>query len=269
MKEDIPTPSEALLSVQSLKVSRGEVNILKGINWEVHPGEHWTILGANGCGKTTLLSAITAYRAPSSGEIHLVGETYGKSDWNVIRQKIGIVSSALTQRVPNDEFAIETVLSGESAQLGYWTREEQVDTSKALHYLEQMDVRALAERPWGVLSQGERQKVFIARALINDPRLLILDEPCSGLDPVARERFLKSLRKITHLEHTPSIVLVTHHVEEIIPEITHVLLLKDGEVYAAGPKAEVLLDSEKMSQAFGAKVNVQLNSSKERFRMTF
>lgn len=269
MKEDTLTPPAALLCVQSLKVSRGDVNILKGINWEVKSGEHWAILGANGCGKTTLLSAITAYRAPSSGKIHLVGETYGESDWNVIRQKIGIVSSALTQRVPKDEFAIETVLSGESAQLGYWTREEQVDTTKALRCLSQMDVSALAERPWGVLSQGERQKVFIARALINDPKLLILDEPCSGLDPVARERFLKSLESITHLKDGPAIVLVTHHVEEIIPEISHVLLLKNGRVHAAGPKAEVLLDTEKMSQAFGAKVQVKLNSSKERFQMSF
>ena len=269
MKTDTFTASEPILSVQSLKVSRGDANILKGINWEVRPGEHWAILGANGCGKTTLLSAITAYRAPSAGEIHVAGETYGESDWNEIRQKIGIVSSALTQRVPTDEFAIETVLSGETAQLGYWTRQKKVDTKKALRCLSKMGVRALSERPWGVLSQGERQKVFIARALINDPKLLILDEPCAGLDPVARERFLKSLSKITALKRSPAVVLVTHHVEEIIPEITHVLLLKNGRVYAAAPKAEVLLDTEKVSKAFGAEVKITQNSKSKRFQMSF
>ncbi|MGZ0654605.1 ABC transporter ATP-binding protein [Coraliomargarita sp. W4R53] len=258
-----------LLSVQKLKVSRGDVDILKGINWEIQAGENWAILGANGCGKTTLLSAITAYRAPSSGEIHVVGETYGESDWNEIRQKLGIVSSALTQRVPKDEFGVETVLSGQNAQLGYWTREKKVDTKKAMRCLGKMGVRSLAERSWGVLSQGERQKVFIARALINDPELLILDEPCAGLDPVARERFLESLQKLACLKKGPGIVLVTHHVEEIIPEITHVLLLKKGKVFAAGPKREVLLNTEKMVKAFGASLQVKENADTQRFRMTF
>ncbi|MDQ8192850.1 ATP-binding cassette domain-containing protein [Coraliomargarita sp. SDUM461004] len=258
-----------LLAVESLKVTRGDVDILKGINWRIQPGENWAILGANGCGKTTLLSAITAYRAPSSGEIHVVGETYGESDWNEIRQQLGIVSSALSQRVPSDEWAIETVLSGQSAQLGYWTREKKVDSHKALRCLGKMGVRALAKRAWGVLSQGERQKVFIARALINDPQLLILDEPCAGLDPVARERFLVSLTKLTRLKKSPAIVLVTHHVEEIIPQITHVLLLKKGKVFAAGPKREVLLQHEKMSKAFGANIHVQEDSEAQRFWMKF
>ncbi|WPJ96514.1 ATP-binding cassette domain-containing protein [Coraliomargarita algicola] len=165
--------------------------------------------------------------------------------------------------------ASKQVLSGQSAQLGYWTREKKVDTHKALRCLGKMGVRSLAKRPWGVLSQGERQKVFIARALINDPSLLILDEPCAGLDPVARERFLKSLQKLARLKKGPAIVLVTHHVEEIIPEITHVLLLKKGKVFAAGPKREVLLNSEKMSLAFGANLQVQEDTANQRFRMTF
>ncbi|MDQ8208159.1 ATP-binding cassette domain-containing protein [Coraliomargarita sp. SDUM461003] len=269
MKAQSSSIQHPLLSVQKLKVCRGDVDILKGIQWEVKAGENWAILGANGCGKTTLLSAITAYRAPSAGEIHVVGETYGESDWNEIRQKLGIVSSALTQRVPADEFGIETVLSGQNAQLGYWTREKKVDSQKALRCLSKMGVRALAERPWGVLSQGERQKVFIARALINDPKLLILDEPCAGLDPVARERFLKSLQKLARMKTGPAIILVTHHVEEIIPEITHVLLLKKGRVFAAGPKREVLLDREKMIKAFSASLQVEQDENTQRFRMTF
>lgn len=258
-----------ILAVQSLRLRRGNTDILKGIDWSVRPGEHWAILGANGCGKTTLLSAVTAYRAPSSGDIQLVGESYGESDWNQLRKKIGIVSTALAQHVPADELAIETVLSGEHAQLGYWTREKTVDTQKALRCLGKTGSRALANKPWSILSQGERQKTFIARALINDPQLLILDEPCAGLDPIARERFLKSLQRLARLKRGPAVVLVTHHVEEIFPEITHVLLLKKGKVLAAGRKREVLHHRNKMTQAFGAPLQIEEDPASQRFYMRF
>ncbi|WP_269525118.1 ABC transporter ATP-binding protein [Coraliomargarita parva] len=245
------TCKQPILQVEELKLYRGQTRILQGIEWTVQTGEHWAILGANGCGKTSLLSAITGYFMPSSGDIRLLGERYGEADWNELRQHIGIVSSSLTRRVPADELALETVLSGGTAQLGYWTRSKQQPTEKALRCMGKMGVRRLAERPWAVLSQGERQKVFIARALMAQPKLLILDEPCAGLDPVAREQFLLSLRKLASAKRGPGLVMVTHHVEEIIPEISHVLLLRSGRTYAAGPK-ETVLRAEPLGHTFGA-----------------
>ncbi|MBC2594765.1 ATP-binding cassette domain-containing protein [Ruficoccus amylovorans] len=243
-----PTP---LLSVEGLAVMRGDTHILRRIDWRVERGQHWAILGANGCGKTSLLSAITAYLTPSSGEIVFDGDAYGETDWNEVRLRIGIVSNALTRRIPPGEDALNTVLSGGTAQLGFWTRSKSIPTDKALRCLGKLGVRHLAERRWEVLSQGERQKVFIARALMADPRLLILDEPCAGLDPVAREHFLTRLRKLAALKNGPAMILVTHHVEEIFPEISHVLVLRKGRVLAAGPVGEAL-SSETLSQAFGA-----------------
>jgi iron complex transport system ATP-binding protein len=250
--------SDTLLAVRHLKIRRNTTHILRGVDWTVRPGQHWAILGANGCGKTSLLSAITGYLMPSSGEISLLGNVYGRADWSEVRQQIGIVSSALAHRVPKDETALETVLSGDTGQLGFWTREETVDTHKALHCLDKLGVRALADRQWQILSQGERQKVFIARALMADPSLLILDEPCAGMDPVARESFLGSLRLLAQGEDPTGLILVTHHVEEIFPEITHVLLLRKGKVLQSGAKADVL-KSEFLSEAFGAEVKVRCN----------
>ncbi|MGJ8649087.1 MAG: ABC transporter ATP-binding protein [Opitutaceae bacterium] len=245
-----------LLSVTGLRVRRDEAEIIKGIDWKVLKGENWAILGANGCGKTTLLAAITAYLTPTGGKLELLGESYGEAEWNEVRKRIGIVSTVFARRVPDDEPALITVLSGATAQLGFWTRERKVDTRKALRCLSAMKVRALAERPWGVLSQGERQKVFIARALMADPELLILDEPCAGLDPVAREHFIGSLRKLAQSKNAPGLILVTHHIEEIFAEISHVLLLKKGKVLASGCKHEVL-NSKNLSQAFGAPVKAR------------
>jgi ABC-type molybdenum transport system, ATPase component/photorepair protein PhrA len=148
------TKATALLKTQELSVQIGDAHILKGINWQVNTGEHWAILGANGCGKTSLLAAITAYLTPSKGDVFFMGEAYGETDWNEVRHKIGMVSSALARRVPADEPAIETVLSGESAQLGYWTREKQVDARKARRCLSKMGVRSLENRPWVCLVKG-------------------------------------------------------------------------------------------------------------------
>lgn len=245
-----------ILAVRNLKVRRETTHILKGIDWSVTAGQHWAILGANGCGKTSLLAAITGYLTPTSGDICLMGEHYGEADWNEVRQHIGIVSSALARRVPKDEIAIETVLSGGTAQLGFWTRERTVDTRKALRCLGKLGVRALANRQWQVLSQGERQKVFIARALMADPVLLILDEPCAGLDPVARESFLASLRKLSNPKKSTGLILVTHHIEEVFPEISHVMLMRQGQILRSGPKRDTL-KSDSLSKAFGADLKVR------------
>jgi iron complex transport system ATP-binding protein len=267
MRAQTMAPASKILELNGLIVRKGKTVILKGIDWTVNRGEHWAILGANGCGKTSLLAALTAYLTPNGGTVELVGERYGEADWHEVRQQIGMVSSALTHRVPNDETALTTVLSGETAQLGYWTREENVDTSMALRCLGKLGIRHLSERPWGVLSQGERQKVFIARALVAQPQLLILDEPCSGLDPVARKHFLESIRTIAQKKKSPGLILVTHHVEEIIPEISHVLVLKQGKVLAAGTKAEVL-KSSLLSRAFGAEIKIRRNSRTQGYSLS-
>lgn len=256
-KHDRPPMSDsaALLSVHDLRVLRGNTRILSKVDWCVRAGEHWAILGANGSGKTSLLAAIMAYLTPSRGEIRMLGRSYGESDWQELRKHVGMVSSALTRRIPPEENALDTVLSGGTAQLGYWSRRRSVHEAVAERCLSRMGVRRLAARSWGVLSQGERQKVFIARALMAHPRVLILDEPCAGLDPVARERFLLTLRRLAAEKCGPSLVFVTHHVEEIIPEITHVLVLHRGRTLAAGP-VEGVLTSSVLSGAFGAPVRV-------------
>jgi len=247
--------SSELLSVHNLQVSRGNTRILSGITWRICEGEHWAILGANGSGKTALLSAIMAYLTPSYGEIRLLGRNYGSDDWPELRKVIGIVSSALTRQIPPDETALDTVLSGENAQIGYWNRRRSAHETKAKRCLAQMGVSRLAGRPWGVLSQGERQKVFIARALMTDPRLLILDEPCAGLDPVARVHFLQSMRRLASKKRGPAMILVTHHVEEIIPEISHVLVLQRGRSLAAGPVPHILKSSV-LTEAFGSPIKI-------------
>ncbi len=196
-----------------------------------------------------------AYLTPSHGEIRLLGRSYGSDDWPELRKAIGIVSSALTRQIPLDETALDTVLSGENAQLGYWSRRRSAHETKAKRCLTQMGVGRLAGRPWGVLSQGERQKVFIARALMADPRLLILDEPCTGLDPVARAHFLQSMRRLASKKQGPALILVTHHVEEIIPEISHVLVLQRGRSLAAGPVPHILKSSV-LTEAFGSPIKI-------------
>ncbi len=249
------TSTTPLIKIRNLSIWRNGKQIVKNIDWTVQQNEHWTILGSNGCGKTSLLSAITAYLSPSEGTIEFSGQRYGTTDWTAVRNQIGIVSSALSRRIPQSETAIEVVLSGELSQLGFWTRDDQINAPKALACLKKMGASELAERRWEILSQGERQKVFIARALMADPQLLILDEPCAGLDPVARERFLDNLSLLAQTHNSPGLILVTHHVEEILPELSHILILKEGSVLASGEKVKTLT-SHNLSKAFGAKVKL-------------
>jgi iron complex transport system ATP-binding protein len=218
-----------ILRVEGLRVKRGRTTILDGISWTVLPGEHWVILGANGSGKTSLLSALAGYLTPSEGEVSVLGKQYGRADWRELRKRIGLVSSAVRQMMAPDEPALESVLSGRDAR---------------------------ADRPWRVLSQGERQRVLIARAMLARPPLLILDEPCAGLDPAAREHFLEFLQKLGRQRSSPTLVLVTHHVEEIMPAFSHLLVLKAGRVLATGRKRHVLT-SRVLSSAFGPRIQLR------------
>jgi len=247
--------STPVLDIQSLSIQRDGTAILRDVSWRVMPGEHWVILGPNGCGKTSLLAALTGYFMPTSGDIDLLGERYGESDWRQLRMQVGIVSSSIRQMMADTEPALDTVASGKHAMIDFWGKPSPADRRRALELLDQVECLHLEKRPWAVLSQGERQRVLIARALMSRPRLLILDEPCAGLDPVARELFLGFVERLATTPDGPSLVLVTHHVEEIVPCFTHALLLRSGEVVAAGPVGDALR-SGPVSMAFGAPVRV-------------
>lgn len=249
---------KAILSLSGLAIAREGNHILKGIDWQVAPGEHWAILGANGSGKTSLLSALTGYLTPTAGEIDVLGQRYGVSNWPELRKQIGIVSSSVRQQMADAEPALISVVSGKYAMIDYWGRVKSADKEEAGEILRQMDALHLAERPWRVLSQGERQRVLIGRALMAHPRLLILDEPCAGLDPVAREHFLQFIDRLTTHpigKATPTLILVTHHVEEIVSGFSHVLAIKAGRVLASGKRAAVLKSSV-LSEVFGEPVRL-------------
>lgn len=251
-----PSQREPVLQLSDLWVSRAGTIILAGVNWRVNPGEHWTILGANGSGKTSLLAALTGYLTPTRGEIGLLGRRYGRADWPALRRRVGLVSSALRQLFHEDEPALEIVIGGRYAAIDWRDAPLPGDVRKARRLLRMVDCYQLQERPWAVLSQGERQRILIARALMADPDLLILDEPCAGLDPVARERFLRFITELGR-RPSPALVLVTHHVEEITPVFTRALVLCEGRVSASGPVRKVLT-SKVLSEAFGAPVRVRL-----------
>ena len=250
-----------VLEISNLRVERSGVAILKDVSWRVERGQHWVILGANGSGKTSLLTALTGYLTPTAGDISLLGKTYGGSDWRELRKQIGLVSSAVRQMMAADEPALETVASGKFAMIDFWGRLSRVDKTRATQILRQIECVQLAERPWQVLSQGERQRILIGRALMAKPRMLILDEPCAGLDPAAREHFLQFLQRLGKHRKAPTLVLVTHHVEEIMPVFSHVLILKDGQTLASGRKQE-MLKTGFLSRAFGAPIKIQAGAGR-------
>jgi iron complex transport system ATP-binding protein len=245
-----------ILDVSGLRVTRGDTVILPGLDWRVRRGEHWTILGANGCGKTTLLKTLLGYLSPTAGDIAVLGHRYGETDWRELRLKLGIVTSALQASVPAAEPALETVVSGRYAQIDLWLTPTRADVTAAKKLLRLLGAARLLNREWQFLSQGERQRVLIARALMARPRLLILDEPCAGLDPVAREDFLRFLGRLARRKNCPALVLVTHHVEEILPCFTHALLLRSGHMVAAGPRGTTLT-SRRLCATFGVPLRLR------------
>lgn len=255
-----------VLEVTGLRVERGTTTILRHVDWRVARGEHWVILGANGSGKTSLLKALTGFLSPTDGEFSVLGRRYGAADWRELRLHIGVVTSAFTASIPLSEVTLDTVISGKYAQLDLWHAGTRADRVSALRLLRSVGLARIAHREWAYLSQGERQRVLIARALMAHPQLLILDEPCAGLDPVAREKFLRFLEKLARRRRGPALVLVTHHVEEITPAFTHALMLRTGRVVAAGPRAEVLTSAH-LSATFRARL--RLGRTAGRYRLGF
>lgn len=233
--------------------------ILQSVHWTVQAGEHWAILGPNGSGKTTLLRIASGYLWPNrGGEVYRRGETL--TSLPELRKSIGWVTATLVPEIPLRERALNTVVSGKFAQIGYlgghWGQASRFDYACARRYLTELGCEHLREQEFGTLSQGEQQKILIARARMTKPYLIILDEPCAGMDPGAREGFLTSLRKLGRHKKVPALIYVTHHVEEILPLFAKTLVLKDGRVLHVGRTQEVL-KPRLLRQLYGAPLSLQ------------
>ncbi|WP_425953943.1 ABC transporter ATP-binding protein [Xylanimonas sp. McL0601] len=241
-----------VLDLQGATVRRGGTTILDGLDWQVEEGERWIVLGPNGAGKTTLMQIVSARMHPTAGTAALLGETLGKVDVFELRPRIGLASAALAEQIPGNELVRDVVLTAAYGVTGRWHEEyEDLDSQRATELLHAFDVDTLADRYYGTLSEGERKRVQIARALMTDPELLILDEPGAGLDLGGREELVGALSELAGDPSSPVLLLVTHHVEEIPPGFTHMLLLgAHGKVQAAG-RLEEVLTSENLSAAFG------------------
>ena len=230
----------AVIDLEIDAFRREGVEILRDIRWRVGPREHWVVLGANGAGKSSLLSIVAGYEWPSRGRVEVLGHVYGSCDMRRLKERIGWVSAALFDWLPARQSSREVVATGIHATIGNWHALSEEDLARADAALAAIGAIALRHRRYGVLSQGERQRVMIARALVTEPELLILDEPCAGLDPGGRERLVADLDLLCAVEGGPSLLMVSHHVEEIPTHTTHALLLRQGAVLASGPVAEVL-----------------------------
>jgi iron complex transport system ATP-binding protein len=247
-----------LIDFAKVTLRRGGKTLVGPITWAVELDERWVVVGPNGAGKTSLLRMAAAMEHPSSGTAHVLGERLGKTDMAELRSRVGLSSSALSQRVPDGEVVRDLVVSAGYAVLGRWREQyEDVDYEQAVEMLESVGAEHLAERTYGTLSEGERKRVLIARSMMTDPELLLLDEPAAGLDLGGREELVARLADLAADPDAPATVLVTHHVEEIPQGFSHCLLLSEGMVVAAGLLTDVLT-SENLSKAFGQSIALDL-----------
>ena len=242
---------EPVLEFADVTVRRGQATLLEGIDWTVEEDERWVILGPNGAGKTTLLQVAAAQIHPTSGVAAVLGEVLGTVDVFDLRPRIGLTSVALADRIPRDERVSDVVVSASYSVLGRWREHyDELDHERARDLLVEVGAGELGDRTFGTLSEGERKRVQIARALMTDPELLLLDEPAAGLDLGGREDLVSTLSVLAMDELSPATVLVSHHVEEIPPGFTHAMLLRKGRVVASGPMEHVLT-AEIISATFG------------------
>jgi len=258
----------AVLDLRAVTVVRGGAVLLDAVDWAVREGERWVVLGPNGAGKTTLLQVASAHLHPTSGQAWVLGEQMGAVDVFELRPRIGLASAALAERLPADETVLDVVRTAAYAMVGRWReRYDSQDDARARVLLSALGVESFAARRFGTLSEGERKRVQIARALMVDPELLLLDEPAAGLDLGGREDLVRRLSAIAADPFAPSIALVTHHVEEIPPGFTHVLLLRAGRVVAAGP-IEAALTAATLSQTFALPLTLDSGSGRFAARIT-
>lgn len=245
-----------IVELKDILWKRDGRTILNHIDWQIRRGENWALVGLNGSGKTSLLKMIAGYMWPSRGKVTVLNHRFGQTDLRKLRRSIGWVSWALQEQFHPHDPVIEIVISGKFASIGIYETVQEEDREKARSILEQLGLGHVIESQYLHLSQGEKQKVLIGRALMADPALLILDEPCNGLDVRARETLLETIQQMGSLPDGPSIIYVTHHIEEIIPAFRHTLLLKEGEVLASGLSREVLT-SANLSHCFSLPLEVQ------------
>jgi iron complex transport system ATP-binding protein len=246
-----------VIELAGVSVVRGGQPLLDDVSWVVEEDERWVVLGPNGAGKTTLLQLAGAQLHPTSGVAGVLDEVLGATDVFDLRPRIGLTSAAIADRIPRAETVHDVVVSASYAVLGRWReRYDDLDHARAAALLQEVGIAHLSDRTFGTLSEGERKRVQIARALMADPELLLLDEPAAGLDLGGREDLVDTLSVLALDETSPAIVLVSHHVEEIPPGFTHVLLLRRGAVVALGP-LETTLTEESLSEAFATHLRLE------------
>ncbi|WP_189022221.1 ABC transporter ATP-binding protein [Paenibacillus albidus] len=248
-----------MISLQHLTLRREESLILDDVSLQVKEGENWVILGRNGSGKTTLLEMMTGYLFPSSGSVEVLGYKYGQCDLREVRKEIGYIGPSLMEKLSLSDPVWEVVATGAFAYLRFYQKIPEEVKAEALRLLEDMNLGSLAFHSFGTLSQGERKKAMLARCLIAKPKLLIMDEPCAGLDLYEREKMLDEIDKLKQRQVT--VVYVTHHIEEIMPLFSHVALIRDGKLAGSGPKAEVL-SNEMILATYGIPALVEWDSGR-------
>lgn len=246
----------AVVRLTGVVVRRGEATLLDGIDWEIGEQDRWVVLGPNGAGKTTLMQVISGRLFPTAGTVELLGSTLGEVDVFDLRSRIGLSSAALAERIPPHECVRDVVVSAAYAVVGRWREQyDPEDLVRAEALLTELGVQDLSDRTFGTLSEGERKRVQIARALMANPELLVLDEPGAGLDLGGREDLVSTLATLAFDPASPTTVLVSHHVEEIPEGFTHVLMLRDSRLVAAGPLHEAL-NPETLSATFGMPLEI-------------
>jgi iron complex transport system ATP-binding protein len=254
-----PTPpdDDTVISFDRVSVIRGGSYLLRGLSWQVELDERWVILGPNGAGKTTLLNLASGRMHPSQGTAWVLGERLGRTDINELRTRVGLTTGHFAERVPPAERVLDVVVTAAWSVVGRWReRYDAQDEGRARQLLGQLGMGALIDREFGTLSEGERKRTQIARALMTDPELMLLDEPTAGLDLGGREDLIGRLTELAEDPDAPALVLITHHVEEIPPGFTHAMLLREGSVVAAGLLGETLT-AENLSKTFGMPLVVQ------------
>ncbi|MET7708410.1 ABC transporter ATP-binding protein [Micromonospora sp. NPDC005413] len=252
-----PVDPDLVVSLDSVGVRRSGNALVQDLTWRVELDERWVVLGPNGAGKTTLLNLAAGRLHPTTGVAHVLGERIGRTDVNELRTRIGLSTAALAERLPAEERVSDVVVTAAWSVVGRWRESyERGDEARARALLSQLGIGGLAERRYGTLSEGERKRVQIARALMTDPELLLLDEPAAGLDLGGREDLVARLAELAYDPDAPAMVLVTHHVEEIPPGFTHALLLREGGEVAQGLLAETLT-GDNLSKTFGLPLVVE------------
>lgn len=243
-----------MIRLSNISFIREDRHILHDVNLHVQKGEHWVILGRNGSGKTTLLEMMNGYEFPTSGKVEVLGNVYGTCDVREVRKKIGYISQSLFEKLNPADPVWEVVATGEYAFLRFYQEISEEVKNKAIGMLERVKLGHILNQPLGSLSQGERKKVMLARSLMMDPSVLIMDEPAAGLDLYEREKLIHDINELSGQAIT--IVYVTHHIEEIVPLFTHVALIEQGKVIASGSKYDVLTPDH-LFQAFQVQVSIE------------